>query len=136
MWHCNTRSITVNMKSPEGKAAFVELLKKSDIIMENFGPGVLDRFGFSWEKVHELNPQVIMGSIKGFGSSGPYSDFKAYENVAQAMGGAMSTTGVPEGPPFVTGAQIGDSGTGLHLAIGLLAALHQRDQTREGPYVG
>src|SRR6266581_660234 len=92
MLNCNKRSITVNMKSAEGKQVFVDLLKKCDIIMENFGPGVLDRFG----------------------SSGPYADFKAYENVAQAMGGAMSTTGVPDGPPFVTGAQIGDSGTGLH----------------------
>jgi formyl-CoA transferase len=114
---------------------FVDLLKKSDIIMENFGPGVLDRLGFTWEKIHALNPRVVMGSIKGFGSSGPYADFKAYENVAQAMGGAMSTTGVPEGPPFVTGAQIGDTGTGLHLAIGLLAALHQRDRTGKGQYV-
>jgi len=76
-----------------------------------------------------------MGSIKGFGSSGPYADFKAYENVAQAMGGAMSTTGVPDGPPFVTGAQIGDSGTGLHLAIGLLAALRQAEHTGKGQYV-
>jgi formyl-CoA transferase len=135
MLNCNKRSITVNMKSPEGKAVFVELLKKSDILMENFGPGVLDRFGFSWEKVHEINPRVVMGSIKGFGSSGPYSDFKAYENVAQAMGGAMSTTGIPEGPPYVTGAQIGDSGTGLHLAIGLLAALQQRHRTGQGQYV-
>src|SRR5579862_2386067 len=135
MLNCNKRSITVNMKSPEGKAAFVELLKKSDIIMENFGPGVLDRLGFPWEKVHEINPRVVMGSIKGFGSSGPYADFKAYENVAQAMGGAMSTTGIPDGPPYVTGAQIGDTGTGLHLAIGLLAALHQRDRTGEGQYV-
>jgi formyl-CoA transferase len=135
MLNCNKRSITVNMKSPDGKAVFVELLKKSDIIMENFGPGVLDRLGFPWEKIHEINPRVVMGSIKGFGSSGPYADFKAYENVAQAMGGAMSTTGIPEGPPYVTGAQIGDSGTGLHLAIGLLAALRQRDLTGQGQYV-
>jgi formyl-CoA transferase len=135
MLNCNKRSITVNMKSPDGKAVFVELLKKSDIIMENFGPGVLDRLGFPWEKIHEINPGVVMGSIKGFGSTGPYADFKAYENVAQAMGGAMSTTGIPEGPPYVTGAQIGDTGTGLHLAIGLLAALHQRDRTGEGQYV-
>jgi formyl-CoA transferase len=135
MLNCNKRSITVNMKSPDGKAVFVELLKKSDIIMENFGPGVLDRLGFPWEKIHEINSRVVMGSIKGFGSSGPYADFKAYENVAQAMGGAMSTTGIPEGPPYVTGAQIGDTGTGLHLAIGLLAALHQRDRTGEGQYV-
>jgi formyl-CoA transferase len=135
MLNCNKRSITVNMKSPDGKAVFVDLLKQCDILMENFGPGVLDRFGFTWEKVHEINPRIVMGSIKGFGSSGPYSDFKAYENVAQAMGGSMSTTGVPNGRPFVTGAQIGDSGTGLHLAIGLLAALHQRDRTGQGQYV-
>ncbi len=135
MLNCNKRSITVNMKSAEGKQVFVDLLKKCHIIMENFGPGVLDRLGFSWEKIHELNPKIVMGSIKGFGSSGPYADFKAYENVAQAMGGAMSTTGVPDGPPFVTGAQIGDTGTGLHLAIGLLAALRQADRTGKGQYV-
>ena len=135
MLNCNKRSITVNMKSPDGKAVFVDLLKKCDILMENFGPGVLDRFGFTWEKIHEINPRIVMGSIKGFGSSGPYADFKAYENVAQAMGGSMSTTGVPNGRPFVTGAQIGDSGTGLRLAIGLLAALRQRDRTGEGQYV-
>ena len=135
MLNCNKRSITVNMKSAEGKTVFVDLLKQCDIIMENFGPGVLDRFGFTWEKIHELNPKIVMGSIKGFGSSGPYSDFKAYENVAQAMGGSMSTTGSPDGPPFVTGAQIGDSGTGLHLAIGLLAALHQANRTGQGQYV-
>src|ERR1700676_398398 len=135
MLNCNKRSITVNMKSPESKAAFVELLKKSDIVMENFGPGVLDRLGFPWEKIHEINPRVVMGSIKGFGSSGPYADFKAYENVAQAMGGAMATTGFMDGPPLVTGAQIGDSGTGLHFVIGILAALHQRQRTGKGQFV-
>jgi formyl-CoA transferase len=135
MLNCNKRSITVNMKSAEGKQVFVDLLKKCDILMENFGPGVLERFGFAWEEIHRINPKIVMGSIKGFGSSGPYADFKAYENVAQAMGGAMSTTGVPEGPPFVTGAQIGDTGTGLHLAIGLLAALRQAEKTGQGQYV-
>ena len=135
MLNCNKRSIVVNMKTAEGKGVFVDLLKKCDILMENFGPGVLDRFGFTWEKIRQVNPRIVMGSIKGFGSSGPYADFKAYENVAQAMGGSMSTTGVPDGPPFVTGAQIGDSGTGLHLAIGLLAALHQVQRTGKGQYV-
>jgi formyl-CoA transferase len=135
MLNCNKRSITVNMKTAEGKQVFVDLVKTCDIIMENFGPGVLDRFGFSWEKIRSINPKIVMGSIKGFGSSGPYADFKAYENVAQAMGGAMSTTGVPDGPPFVTGAQIGDSGTGLHLAIGLLAALRQAERSGKGQYV-
>jgi formyl-CoA transferase len=135
MLNCNKRSITVNMKNGAGKEVFIELLKRCDVVMENFGPGVLDRLGFTWEKIHEINPRIVMGSIKGFGSSGPYADFKAYENVAQAMGGAMSTTGVPDGPPFVTGAQIGDSGTGLHLVIGILAALHQRNRTGKGQYV-
>ena len=135
MLNCNKRSITVNMKSPEGKVVFVDLLKKCDIMMENFGPGVLERLGFTWEKIHEINPKIVVGSIKGFGSSGPYAEFKAYENVAQAMGGSMSTTGMPDSPPYVTGAQIGDTGTGLHLAIGLLAALHQANRTGEGQYV-
>lgn len=135
MLNCNKRSITVNMKSPEGKQVFTELLKKCDVVMENFGPGVLERLGFPWEKVHEINPRIVMASIKGFGSSGPYANFKAYENVAQAMGGSMSTTGFVDGPPLVTGAQIGDSGTGLHLVIGILAALHHRYRTGRGQYV-
>jgi len=135
MLNCNKRSITVNMKKPEGKEVFMKLLDKCDVVMENFGPGVLDRLGFPWEKVHALNPAVIMASIKGFGSTGPYAEFKAYENVAQAMGGSMSTTGFDDGPPLVTGAQIGDSGTGLHLAIGILAALQHRNRTGEGQYV-
>ena len=135
MLNCNKRSITVNMKSAEGKAVFVDLLKLCDIVMENFGPGVLDRLGFTWEKIHGINPKIVMGSIKGFGSKGPYAEFKAYENVAQAMGGSMSTTGMPDSPPYVTGAQIGDSGTGLHLAVGLLAALNQANRTGEGQYV-
>jgi len=135
MLNCNKRSITANMKNPAGKEVFVELLKKCDVLMENFGPGVLDRFGFTWDKVHEINPRIVMASIKGFGSTGPYAEFKAYENVAQAMGGSMSTTGYDDGPPLVTGAQIGDSGTGLHLAIGILAALQARVRTGKGQYV-
>jgi formyl-CoA transferase len=135
MLNCNKRSITLNMKSPEGKQVVVELIKQSDVVLENFGPGVIDRLGFGWEAVQKINPRIVMGSIKGFGSSGPYADFKAYENVAQAMGGAMSTTGVPDGPPFVTGAQIGDTGTGLHLVIGILAALHHRNASGKGQYV-
>ncbi|MGH8705482.1 MAG: formyl-CoA transferase [Burkholderiales bacterium] len=135
MLNCNKRSITVNMKSPDGNQIVVDLLKKSDVVVENFGPGVIERLGFSWEKVHQINPRAVMASIKGFGSSGPYAEFKAYENVAQAMGGGMSTTGVPEGPPFVAGAQIGDTGTGLHLVIGILAALHHRTRSGKGQYV-
>jgi formyl-CoA transferase len=134
MLNSNKRSITINLKSPGGKQVLEDMIGRCDVMVENFGPGVLDRQGFTWERIHEINPRIIYASIKGFGP-GRYADFKAYENVAQAMGGAMSTTGIPEGPPYVTGAQIGDSGTGLHLAIGLLAALHQRDRTGEGQYV-
>jgi formyl-CoA transferase len=135
MLNCNKRSITVNLKNPMGREVLADLIKNCDVLMENFGPGVLDRLGFAWDKVRGLNPRIVMASIKGFGSSGPYADFKAYENVAQAMGGSMSTTGFSDGPPLVTGAQIGDSGTGLHLAIGILAALHQRNASGKGQYV-
>ena len=125
-FNSNMRSIISNMISKAGFKVFLELLKKCDVIMENFGPGVLERFGYSWEKIHEINPSIIYATIKGFGSSGPYSDYKAYEPIAQAMGGSMSTTGFPENPPTITGAQIGDTGTGLHLAIGICAALYHR----------
>ena len=135
MLNCNKRSITVNLKNAQGKEVFTRLVKTCDVLLENFGPGVLERLGFGWEKVHELNPRIIMGSIKGFGTEGPYAAFKAYENVAQAMGGAMSTSGMFDGPPVVTGAQIGDSGTGVHLLAGILAALLQREHTGRGQYV-
>jgi formyl-CoA transferase len=135
MLNCNKRSITVNLKNDKGKEVFTDLVKTCDVMMENFGPGVLDRLGFGWEKVREINPRIVMASIKGFGSEGPYAAFKAYENVAQAMGGSMSTSGFFDGPPVVTGAQIGDSGTGVHLMAGILAALLQRERTGKGQYV-
>jgi formyl-CoA transferase len=135
MLNCNKRSITVNLKNQQGKEVFTDLLKICDVVMENFGPGVLDRLGFAWKKIHEINPRIVMASIKGFGSEGPYAAFKAYENVAQAMGGSMSTSGFIDRPPVVTGAQIGDSGTGVHLMAGILAALLQRQRTGRGQYV-
>ena len=104
------------------------------MLVENFAPGTLDRMGFTWERVHQLNPRMIMASVKGFGP-GPYEECKVYENVAQCAGGAASTTGFREGPPLVTGAQIGDSGTGLHLALGIVAALYQRNRTGRGQRV-
>jgi len=134
MLNCNKRSITLNMKSDEGKEIFTKLVMGGDIVVENFGPGVMDRFGFTWERLHELNERLIYASIKGFGP-GAYADFKAYEVVAQAMGGAMSTTGFESGPPTATGAQIGDSGSGIHLVAGILAALYQRTRTGQGQRV-
>ncbi len=126
MLNSNKRSITVNMKSKAGCDAFEALIKNCDVMMENFGPGVLDRFGYPYEKLMSLNPGLIYATLKGFGATGPYAQFKAYEPIAQAMSGAMSTTGFPESPPTITGAQVGDTGTGLHLAIGICAALYHR----------
>jgi formyl-CoA transferase len=134
MLNCNKRSITLNMKSEEGKQLFIEMVKKSDVLVENFGPGAVDRMGFTWDRLQELNPRLVYASIKGFGE-GPYTHYKAYEVVAQAMGGSMSTTGFEDGPPTATGAQIGDSGTGIHAVAGILAALVQRNSTGRGQRV-
>ncbi|PXY19578.1 formyl-CoA transferase [Prauserella muralis] len=134
MLNCNKRSITLNMKSDEGKRIFTEMLPKFDVLAENFGPGAVDRMGFTWDRLQEINPRLIYASIKGFGD-GPYTHFKAYEVVAQAMGGSMSTTGFEDGPPLATGAQIGDSGTGIHTVAGILAALYQREHTGRGQRV-
>ena len=134
MLNCNKRSITLNTKSEDGKEIFRKLIRHCDVLVENFGPGALDRQGFTWEAIHELNPKIIYASIKGFGP-GAYVDFKAYETVAQAMGGAMSTTGWEDGPPTSTGAQIGDSGSGIHMVAAILAALLQRTHTGRGQRV-
>ncbi len=134
MLNCNKRSVTVNMKSDEGKEIFTRLVERADVLVENFGPGVVDRFGFSWERLQEINAGLIYASIKGFGP-GKYFNFKAYEIIAQAMGGAMATTGFEDGPPTATGAQIGDSGTGIHLVAAILAALFQRTNTGRGQRV-
>ena len=134
MLNHNKRSITLDTKNAKGKEVLTRLIQTCDILVENFGPGVLDRMGFSWEKIHAINPKMIVASIKGFGP-GPYEECKVYENVAQCTGGAASTTGFRDGLPLVTGAQIGDSGTGLHLAIGILAALNQRNATGKGQRV-
>ena len=134
MLNHNKRSITVDTKNPEGKQVLEALIQKCDVLVENFAPGALDRMGFTWERIQELNPRMIVASVKGFGP-GPYEDCKVYENVAQCAGGAASTTGFDDGPPVVTGAQIGDSGTGLHLALGIVTALYQRTQTGRGQRV-
>ena len=134
MLNHNKRSITLDTKNPKGKEVLTALMKTCDVLVENFGPGVLDRMGFTWEKIQSINPKMIVASIKGFGP-GPYEDCKVYENVAQCTGGAASTTGFRDGLPLVTGAQIGDSGTGLHLALGIVTALYQRTVTGRGQKV-
>ncbi|WP_017539070.1 formyl-CoA transferase [Nocardiopsis halophila] len=134
MLNSNKRSITLNTKSEEGKRIFLDLVRRSDVLVENFAPGALDRMGFTWEVLRGANPRLVYASIKGFGP-GAYADFKAYEVIAQAMGGSMSTTGFDSGPPLATGAQIGDSGTGMHTVAGILAALYQRTSTGRGQRV-
>jgi len=134
MLNHNKRSLTLNSKTETGKEVLERLVKKCDVLVENFAPGALDRMGFSWERIQELNPRMIMASVKGFGP-GPYEDCKVYENVAQCAGGSASTTGFRDGVPLVTGAQIGDSGTGIHLALGITAALLQREKTGRGQKV-
>lgn len=134
MLNHNKRSITIDSKNPKGKEILDRLIKQCDVMVENFAPGALDRMGLTWEHINKLNPRMIVASIKGFGP-GPFEDCKVYENVAQCAGGSASTTGFREGPPLVTGAQIGDSGTGLHLALGIVTALFQRTRTGRGQKV-
>ena len=134
MLNSNKRSITIDSKHPQGKRVLDELIKTCDVLVENFAPGALDRMGLTWEHIHKTNPRMIVASVKGFGP-GPYEDCKVYENIAQCAGGSASTTGFREGPPLVTGAQIGDSGTGLHLALGIVSALYQRNRTGRGQKV-
>jgi formyl-CoA transferase len=134
MLNGNKRSITIDSKHPKGREILDRLIKHCDVLVENFAPGALDRMGLTWEHIHNTNPRMIVASVKGFGP-GPYEDCKVYENVAQCAGGSASTTGFREGPPLVTGAQIGDSGTGLHLAFGIVSALYQRIRTGRGQRV-
>ncbi len=134
MLNHNKRSLTLNTKNETGKEVLERLVKSCDVLVENFAPGALDRMGFGWERIQELNPRMIYASVKGFGP-GPYEDCKVYENVAQCTGGGASTTGFLDGPPMVSGAQIGDSGTGLHLALGIVTALFQRETSGRGQKV-
>ncbi len=134
MLNHNKRSIELNSKDETGKEVLTRLIEECDVLVENFAPGALDRMGFTWERIQEINPRIIMASIKGFGP-GKYEDCKVYENVAQCAGGSASTTGFLDGPPLVTGAQIGDSGTGLHLCLGIVTALFQRERTGRGQKV-
>ena len=134
MLNHNKRSITINTKHETGKEIFTKLIAACDVLVENFAPGALDRMGFPWARIQEINPRIIYASVKGFGP-GPYEDCKVYENIAQCTGGGASTTGFDDGPPTVTGAQIGDSGTGLHLALGIVTALFHREKSGRGQRV-
>ena len=134
MLNSNKRGLTLNPKTEAGKKIFRQLIEKCDVMVENYGPGAIDRMGFPWEKIQQINPRMIYASVKGFGP-GPFEDCKVYENVAQCTGGSASTTGEIDGFPMVTGSQIGDSGTGIHLVAGILAALLHREKSGKGQRV-
>ena len=133
--NANKQSLTLNLKTEEGKKLFKKVIKTADVLVENFSPGALDRLGLGYKILSEINERLIYATIKGFGTYGPYSGFKSFEPIAQAMGGAMCATGFPENPPTYVWPAIGDSGTGMHMAIGILAALQQRNTTGKGQEV-
>src|ERR1700758_1647255 len=135
MLNSNKRSLAVNTKTPEGLAVMEELIRRADVLVENFAPGAMDRMGLSWEHIQELNPRLVYGSVKGFNDESPWNDLKVYDNVAQCAGGAASTTGFWDGPPTISGAAVGDSNTGMHLLIGVLTALLGREKTGKGEKV-
>ena len=138
MLNSNKKSLTLDTKTPLGKEVLEKLIRESDVMVENFGPGALDRMGFTWERIQELNPKMILASVKGFSDGHHYEDLKVYENVAQCAGGAASTTGWWKGDnavPTISSAALGDSNTGMHLAIGILTAIIGRQQTGKGQKV-
>ncbi|MGH7356715.1 MAG: CaiB/BaiF CoA transferase family protein [Candidatus Rokuibacteriota bacterium] len=129
------KGVTLNLKTPRGRAIFDELAKTADVVVENMGPGAMERLGLGWDTLRRLNPRIISASVKGFGSTGPYAEYKSFEWIAQAMAGAMSMTGLPDGPPTKAIGGLADTGAGLHTAIGILAALVQRQTTGVGQQV-
>jgi formyl-CoA transferase len=134
-FNANKRSLTLNLKTDEAKALFKKIIAQADVLIENFGPGALDRLGLGWKDLQQINPRLIYATIKGFGTYGPHAHMKSFEPIAQAMGGAMSVTGAVDGPPTFTWTAIGDSGTGMHMAIAILAALNQRHASGRGQHV-
>ncbi len=135
IYNNNKRAMTLDLKTERGKELFAQLVEWADVVLENYSKGVMDRLDFGYERLKEINPHIVYASIKGFGNWGPYSEYKSFETAAQAMGGLMAVNGEPDGPPMSVSIGAADSGTGLHMAIAILAALRQRDRTGEGQMI-
>ncbi len=131
----NKKSVTCDLKTAQGKELLTDLIKKGDVFVENFAPGVIDRLGFSSQEVLKINPKIVFARIKGFSPTGPYANYLAFDAIAQAAGGALSITGEAGGRPIKPGPNLADTGTGLHCALGILAALMQRNTTGKGQVV-
>jgi formyl-CoA transferase len=135
VFNSNKRSITIDLKKPEGKALFLKMVELADVVVENFAPGLMEKLGLDYATLAKTNPKIIVARIKGFGLSGPYSEYKSFDMIAQATGGVMSVTGFPDREPVRCGAAIGDTGTGVHTAGAIMAAYIQRQRTGKGQLI-
>jgi formyl-CoA transferase len=132
MYNSNKRSLTINLKSPRGLEIVKALAQKADVFVENFAPGAIERLGLGYEVLSKINPGIVYGQVKGFGEGSPYEKNLAFDMIAQACGGSMSITGDPGGPPTKPGPTLGDSGTGMLLAISIVSSLYRRRETGRG----